>query len=76
MSQESKDPTQFSDYPVNLFEEPRDHANQWDVRALLPDHKPKPREEKHTHPADHRGRRPRDHANQWDVRALWPDRKP
>ena len=45
MSQESKEPTQFSDYPVNLFEEPRDHANQWDVSALWPDPKPEPREE-------------------------------
>ena len=45
MSQESKEPTQFSGYPVNLFEEPRDHANQWDVSALWPDYKPEPREE-------------------------------
>ena len=45
MSQESKEPTQFSDYPVNLFEEPRDHANQWDVSALWPDHKPEPCDE-------------------------------
>ena len=76
MSQENKEPTRFADYPVNLFEEPRDHANQWDVRALWPDHKPKPREEKRAHPIVHRTRRSRDHANQWDVSALWPDHKP
>ena len=45
MSQASKEPTPFSDYPVNLFEEPRDHANQWDVSALWPDHKPEPHDE-------------------------------
>ena len=47
MSPESEQPTQFSDYPVNLFEfeEPRDHANQWDVSALWPDHKPEPSDE-------------------------------
>ena len=34
METESKQTAQFSDYPVNLFEESRDHANQWDVSAL------------------------------------------
>jgi hypothetical protein len=47
METESKQGTQFSDYPVNLFEESRDHANQWDVSALwLPDTELQTREEK------------------------------
>ena len=33
MSQANEQSTQFSDYPVNLFEESRDNANQWDVRS-------------------------------------------
>ena len=34
MLPESNDQPKFTDYPVNLFEESRDHANQWDVSAL------------------------------------------
>lgn len=34
MTPESNSLPQFSDYPVNLFEESRDHANQWDVSTL------------------------------------------
>ena len=72
MSPESNETPQFSDYPGNLFEEPRDHANQWDVSALWPDHKPKPREEKRNRHINYRSQRARDHANQWDVSLLWP----
>ena len=47
METESKQATQFSDFPVNLFEESRDHANQWDVSALwLLDAELQSREEK------------------------------
>lgn len=45
MSPETKEPLPFSDYPINLFEESRDHANQWDVSVLWPDRKPEPRDE-------------------------------
>ena len=38
METESKETTQFSDYPVNLFEESRDHANQWDMTHLWQTH--------------------------------------
>jgi hypothetical protein len=39
MPPEKNEIPQFSDDPVNLFEEPRDHANQWDVSVLWPDSK-------------------------------------
>ena len=73
METESKETTQFSDYPVNLFEESRDHANQWDMSALLHKH-----EEKKTERVDPFTDYPanlfeesRDHANQWDMTHLW-----
>ncbi len=31
---ETKDPSKETEYPSNLFEEHRDHANQWDWAAL------------------------------------------
>jgi hypothetical protein len=76
MSQANEQSTQFSDYPVNLFEESRDHANQWDVRVLSPDPKPQRRKPKEPRPTTHRPQRSRDHANLWDVSALSPEPKP
>lgn len=69
---ESKPTTQFSDYPANLFEESRDHANQWDVSELF-----QKQEEKKTVRPTHFTDYPvnlfeesRDHANQWDMAVL------
>jgi hypothetical protein len=76
MSTENDQPTQFSDYPVNVFEESRDHANLWDLGALSSHHKPERRKEKPARPVSHRAIKSRDHANLWDVSALLPERKP
>ena len=43
MSPESNSAPQITDYPVNPFEEPHDHANQWDVSMLWPDPQPQAR---------------------------------
>jgi hypothetical protein len=40
MSPEISETMQAAEYPVNLFEEPHDHANQWDVSVLWPDQQP------------------------------------
>ena len=64
---------QFSDYPANLFEESRDHANQWDMTGLM--HKPAEKNLEHVnHFADYPVNlfeQSRDHANQWDMTHLW-----
>ncbi len=52
MSPEPNELPKFTDYPVNLFEEPRDHANQWDVGVLWPDSEPQPHSEKLPVPVD------------------------
>jgi len=78
MESESKSAAQFSDYPVNLFEESRDHANQWDVSTLSLHHSELPlragkKPERLIPPADYPVNlfeESRDHANQWDMTAL------
>ena len=50
MLPETNEPTQFSNYALNWFDEPRDHANLWDVSLLWPDYKPEPRDEKQPSP--------------------------
>ena len=72
METESNSVEQFSDYPSNLFEESRDHANQWDMTALLHKHEEK-KQERVNHFADYPVNlfeESRDHANQWDTTAL------
>jgi hypothetical protein len=46
MLPEPNEKTQSTEYPTNLFEESRDHANQWDVSTLWPDHKTMPGDQK------------------------------
>lgn len=75
MSQESNQPTQLTDYPANLFDESRDHANQWDVSALWGNQPPPARADSDARAAASRARQSRDHANQWDIRALLPERQ-
>jgi len=72
METASEPSAQFSDYPVNLFDESRDHANQWDMTALLQKHEEKKRE-RAIHLTDYPVNlfdESRDHANQWDMTAL------
>jgi hypothetical protein len=51
MLPEPNEKTQSTEYPINLFEESRDHANQWDVSTLWPDHKTMPGDQKEAKPA-------------------------
>lgn len=66
----------FSDYPANLFDESRDHANQWDPSALMQTQAEKKceRSTQFTHYPANLFEESRDHANQWDTTALLPKR--
>jgi hypothetical protein len=52
MLPEQNETAKPTEYPINLFEESRDHANQWDVSTLWPDHKPMPGDQKQAQPTD------------------------
>lgn len=50
-------PPEISDPPAaehrsDLFDELRDHANQWDMSVLWPDRQPNPMQEERDHPAE------------------------
>lgn len=45
MLPETNEPTTPPEHSPDLFAEPRDHANQWDVTALWPDREPPPQDE-------------------------------
>lgn len=72
METASNSTPQFSDYPANLFEESRDHANQWDMSALWRKHEEKKQESRpqFTDYPVNLFDESRDHANQWDAAAL------
>ncbi|GEM_PF-3837432 len=52
MSPETNETTQFPEYPVNLFDESRDHANLWDISALWSPDLAQPRSENNLTLAD------------------------
>ena len=44
MLQQKNDPNPVPENSPDLFDEPRDHANQWDVSGLLTPSQPQPKE--------------------------------
>jgi hypothetical protein len=46
MSPEKNEPKPTPPYPVNLFDESRDHANQWEITAIWDESKPEVKDPK------------------------------